>query len=199
MNKPRISGFTLIELLIVVAIIGILAAIAVPNFISAQTRAKLARVKSDMLALSAALESYRVDHNHYPYFDDGSFPPRYNPIDYRLIPLSTPVAYISSVSLQDPFLEWSAQGYEDELFRNTYNYRNHEFFTVSAMPDFHPKAWVLNSMGPDGITNQGLQTEIWARSLVGPSAVTLYDPTNGAVSAGDIPRTGGETKFQPNF
>lgn len=59
-------GFTLIELLIVVAIIAILAAIAVPNFLEAQTRAKVSRVKNDLRAIATGIESYRVDHNSYP-------------------------------------------------------------------------------------------------------------------------------------
>src|SRR3712207_5517880 len=59
------SGFTLIELLIVVAIIAILAAIAVPNFLEAQTRAKVSRAKADMKSLVTAMEAYGVDHNRY--------------------------------------------------------------------------------------------------------------------------------------
>jgi len=60
------KGFTLIELLIVVAIIAILAAIAVPNFLEAQVRAKIARVMSDQRSLATALETYYVDQNIYP-------------------------------------------------------------------------------------------------------------------------------------
>jgi prepilin-type N-terminal cleavage/methylation domain-containing protein len=57
-----LRGFTLIELLIVVAIIAILDAIAVPNFLEAQLRAKVSRAKSDMRSVATALEAYRVDH-----------------------------------------------------------------------------------------------------------------------------------------
>lgn len=57
----KYRGFTLIELLIVVAIIAILAAIAVPNFLEAQTRAKVAKGVADMRTLATAIESYRID------------------------------------------------------------------------------------------------------------------------------------------
>jgi len=61
----RLKGFTLIELLIVVAIIAILAAIAVPNFLEAQIRSKVSRAKTDMRTLATALETYFVDNNTY--------------------------------------------------------------------------------------------------------------------------------------
>ena len=59
-------AFTLIELLIVVAIIAILAAIAVPNFLEASIRSKTSRAKADMRSIATALESYIVDYNEYP-------------------------------------------------------------------------------------------------------------------------------------
>lgn len=100
------KAFTLIELLIVVAIIAILAAIAVPNFLEAQVRSKVSRVKSDMRSLATALEAYAVDHNKYPhlklYHDLGYVQWNRGGI-YGATPLSTPVAYISSTAIRDPF------------------------------------------------------------------------------------------------
>ena len=62
----RTAGFTLIELLIVVAIIAILAAIAVPNFLEAQMRAKVTRSISDMRTVGIAMKIYEVDYNQFP-------------------------------------------------------------------------------------------------------------------------------------
>ena len=60
------KGFTLIELLIVVAIIGIIAAIAIPNLLNAIDRGKQKRTMADIRSVGTAVESYAVDNNFYP-------------------------------------------------------------------------------------------------------------------------------------
>lgn len=66
MIRRTLSGFTMIELLFVVAIISILAAISVPNFLEAQTKVKVARVQTDMAATAMAMNRYYADHAAYP-------------------------------------------------------------------------------------------------------------------------------------
>ena len=65
-KNPNQKGFTLIELLIVVAIIGILAAIAIPQFASYRQKAFDAAAQSDLKTMRTELEGYYTDEYHYP-------------------------------------------------------------------------------------------------------------------------------------
>lgn len=69
------KGFTLIELMVVVVIIGILAAIAVPAFSDASDKAKVSKAKADLRTIESALEIYYAEHGEYPDADsDNTLP-----------------------------------------------------------------------------------------------------------------------------
>src|SRR3954463_14168170 len=80
------KGFTLIELMIVVAIIGILAAIAIPNFIKFQARSKQSEAKANLKASFTAMKAYYQEKDKYSNFvqDIGFVPERNNRFAYFL-------------------------------------------------------------------------------------------------------------------
>jgi len=119
------KGFTLIELLIVVAIIAILAAIAVPNFLEAQVRSKVSRCQADLRSFATGAESYAVDNTCYPPIVAPNSPRAltgagaivgpsvFHPgviaaVSSRFIWITTPKAYITS-AFMDPFINPSVK------------------------------------------------------------------------------------------
>ncbi len=67
----RRGGFTLIEILLVVAIIGILVALFVPNLVGRSDLARRTAAESDLRGIAATLDLYRLDNAHYPSTDQG--------------------------------------------------------------------------------------------------------------------------------
>jgi general secretion pathway protein G len=67
----RSAGFTLIEVMVVVVILGILAAIVVPQIMSTPDKARIAAAKQDIVAIQSALNLYRLDNYYYPSTQQG--------------------------------------------------------------------------------------------------------------------------------
>ena len=197
-------AFTLIELLIVVAIIAILAAIAVPNFLEAQVRSKVARSMADMRSMAVAFEEYAVDYNIPPLgVNDWRELKKTRPElgivkGYFEKSLTTPIAYLTSIP-QDPF--W-VPGYLSNSDLKGYAYRNH-IGPVGILRSFDIKAaamgyqWDLVTMGPakthfyEGSKPSGkrINTDNVTFILIGTKPLFVYDPSNGTVSKGFIIRT----------
>jgi prepilin-type N-terminal cleavage/methylation domain-containing protein len=190
-KSRRKGGFTLIELLIVVAIIALLAAIAIPNYLEAQLRAKIARSKANQRTASLVLEMYAVDNGDYPpwFMAWGGW------IYWGGLPvflLTTPIAYVT-----DGMVFWDVLGTSW-----VYSWKRLSGTGISCLhwppmsgcdpdTDFAPEglAWKAD---PDRACPPNPRYVIIG---AGPTGLVLpelamYDATNGTVSEGRIYRYG---------
>lgn len=131
-------GFTLIEIMVVVVIIGVLGAIVVPQFMSRPDQAKVTAARTDIQAISTALEMYRLDTFNYPSTQQGL-----EALVTR--PSGTPLAR-----------NWNPQGYLKSLpvdpWGTPYQYLN---------PGTHSAGYDLFSFGADGVQGgEGFATDI---------------------------------------
>jgi len=204
MKSLKSRAFTLIELLIVVAIIAVLAAIAVPNFLEAQTRTKTSAVLSDMRAVKTALEAYQIDYGTYPHIaGDGD-----NVMDmggmmrmpFLPVSITTPISYIKQIPL-DPFNPRNMVDHD-----HSFIYLSEENISESILQQYRANVeqrdvsgvyaprYALYSTGPD--KSYGAMTmqmnpgppPVYGVMYMASSTVVQYDPTNGTLSAGDVVR-----------
>ena len=190
-------AFTLIELLIVVAIIGILAAIAVPNFLNAQIRAKVAKTEAEMRTFVTAVEMYRLDHG--VYFPHAGYPTSVIHVAWQNKYLTTPIAYVGEQPkdiFQDTTLpDSNAWNLTFGMYHMENIYKSDGSFYVAAMnPELRvpnnpadmmraiggkPHSYELWSIGP----NQKLDYNVGGSGITG---FIYYQSSNGMKSAGDI-------------
>jgi len=196
-RTDRTHGFTLIELLIVVAIIAILAAIAVPNFLEAQVRSKVSRARNDMRTLRVALEAYRTDNESYPpdvYGAGGMGGP------WRTwYVLTTPIAYLTTVPPSPFWYRDYVRGGHQYPGMPPYDYAQYDHI-MTYRGETTERAWaplcrsvgifyVVTCSGPDE-DNDIVWSNVHGLGMQSGAAFNyLYDSTNGTVSNGDIVMT----------
>ena len=124
--QQRQQGFTLIEIMVVVVILGILAALVVPQVMSRPDQAKVTVAQGDIKAIAAALDMYRLDNHVYPSTQQGL------------------EALVKKPSGMPAAKNWNKDGYLKRLpvdpWGNPYQYLN---------PGLHGQVDVL-SLGADG-------------------------------------------------
>ncbi len=178
-------AFTLIELLIVVAIIGILAAIAIPNFQNARIRAKISRVTADLRNIQTAIQMYTTDHGR-EMIDTVEMTNHGDTAWSVWKQLTTPVAYMPPSAFVDPFIPEINPGNSgaanEAVNAGTYQYHNIKYWRENNLQSMGTLAdptarYYARSPGPDK----------WY--IILPMRLyrwMAYNASNGLISTGDV-------------
>ena len=205
MSSPS-KGFTLIELLIVIAIILILIAIALPNFLEAQIRARVTKSNGEIRTYVTALESYFIDWNVFPNDHDSRWGTPFAPRDQDgFTKLTTPVQYLANLPF-DPFgantddpagnaavYYEGGSGSDNDPCGGLLHYRNrqflrhdrrciHAYLIIGIGPDARDST---GQPGPPGLGCGGNDNFPYA-GPTSPICMHSYAPTNGTKSYGDV-------------
>jgi prepilin-type N-terminal cleavage/methylation domain-containing protein len=203
--KPS-CGFTLLELLVVIMVIFILVVIALPNFLEAQLRAKVARSGTEVRSYAVALEAYFIDWRVYP-FDQDPLWPLGDPEEHGLTLLTSPIRYFQDLA-HDPFgppttshplrqVSFSAyiggSGSDNEGCGGRAHYAD-RMLTRNGPGCVH--AYIVDGIGPDRKGDLFLYDTFPGdpRSPFSGFAIQTYSPSNGSRSSGDIYKMVGDWK-----
>jgi general secretion pathway protein G len=137
-GRQAVRGFTLIEIMVVVIIIGLLAAVIVPQVVGRVDEARVGKAKADLQAIETALTMFRLDNFKYPTTDQGLKALVQQPTDPSIKNWRVG-GYLARGSSKDP---WG----------NDYQY---------ALPGTHGREYDLFSLGADGAPGgEGLNADI---------------------------------------
>jgi prepilin-type N-terminal cleavage/methylation domain-containing protein len=184
--QPR--AFTLIELLIVIAIILILVAIALPNFLNAQIRARVATAHGEIRSIETAMVSYFLDWEVYPWESENDCSePGQGRFRCGLAWLTSPIAYMATMPT-DPFPPVDGETWYETGIKQ-----------IPPDPTIGPAAatWAIWTFGPDNFTSEitsgNADGSVTWKEVGTDGSADQYSPTNGTKSRGDIFLFGGDS------
>ncbi len=157
--------YSILYVFMAVIVSGIFMACALPFYVEAQTRSKVARTRADLRTFTFALEAYKIDNQEYPF---------------ELPRLTTPVAYLSHIPL-DPFLEGKKLSYSKGDV------------AVGKSTRYYYLMWSVGPNGMMDLSKASIPRRFSEGDANGREAMfadVMYNPTNGARSGGDMFRIG---------
>ena len=191
-DKSLVFAFSLIEILIVVSILSILAAIAIPNMMNARLRVEVARVNADLNGCAIAIEQYAIDYGKYPYYNneaDEVSALSAASITYLPVTLTTPNGYLTQLPF-DPFPPSYYSGSDVESKPHHYKYV-HGYDQIYLNQQFIGSHIQLHFQHYSG-SHGAVLWQVWS---LGPDRVVAHDgiqyhSSNGLLSYGDLSRFG---------